>query len=241
MFATDALSTIDPIHGLQHHASTSATITMSRLHQGVPLYDRVKMLEIRGETVLMQAQNCLVMADCEGIVHLHSPELPYPIRARIIEVDLPRSLILLGEMNFLFETWHERKQIRVQPDAPVYFNLHKTGCLLRANLIDLDAGGVGATTAPRILDLLASGDDQSILMDINLAADLPLRNLRGTVCYARDLGPRAVRLGIRTHPTQDQTSQLNRYIEDRRGQIMDELLQAVNHHIGPAPVQDLYF
>ena len=98
MIRTETYTANDPIHGLQLHAGESACITMSRIHQGVPLYDRVKILEIRTDALLMQAQNSLVLVDSAGTIHLHSEHLPYPIQGQMLDQDLSKSLFLLGEL-----------------------------------------------------------------------------------------------------------------------------------------------
>jgi hypothetical protein len=241
MYRSDAFTTFDPIHGLQLHVSEAACITMSRIHQGVPLYDNVKILEIRAETVLMQAQNSLVLVDTDGVIHLHSEHLPYPIQAQMLALDLSKSLFVLGKLVYMSEGWKERAQVRVQPSEPVYFILQKMGYSLRANLLDLDVTGLGASIDPGFIDLMANDIDYNVHMDINLTPNLSIGALSGTVCYVHDIHHRAVRLGIHTRPTPVQTSQLTDYVEDRREKILSKLMDSYNHAIAPAPVQNLYF
>jgi hypothetical protein len=241
MIRTETYSANDPIHGLQLHAGESACITMSRIHQGVPLYDRVKILEIRTDALLMQAQNSLVLVDSAGTIHLHSEHLPYPIQGQMLDQDLSKSLFLLGELAYMPEGWKERSQVRVQPGAPVYFTMQKMGCLLRANLLDLDVTGLGASTDHDFIDLLANDIDYSVNMDLNLTPELSINALHGTICYAHDINSKAIRLGIHTRPTPEQANLLTRYIEGRHSRIMDELLDSYTHALAPAPVQNLYF
>jgi hypothetical protein len=234
-------STTDPIRGLQLHASEAATITMSRIHHGVPLFDHVKILEIRDDKVLLQAQNSLVLVDAAGVIHLHSEHLPHPIHAQMLDQDLSKSLFLVGNLAYAPMSWKERKEVRVQPEQPVYFTLERMGSLLRANLLDLEVTGLGASTDHTIIDLLADNVDYSVHMDINLSPELAIKALQGTVCYVLDLNNKAARLGIRTRPTLGQTDQLTRYVEERRGKIIGELMDSYMNCIAPAPVQNQYF
>ena len=237
----DTITSRNPIHGLQLHSSATPNITMSRVHHGMDLFDKVKILEIREYTVLMQAQNSLVLAECGGTIHLHSEHIPYPIQGQMVDEDLSKSIFVLGELSYLVEGWKERHQVCVQPEEPVYFTLQKMGCLVRANLLDLDITGLGASADRAIADLLDNDTDYGVSMDITLSPDISINHLQGTVCYAHDLNRKATRLGIRTRPTSAQTTQLAHYIEERRDKIIVELKDSYAHAIAPAPVQNLYF
>ena len=234
-------SSIHPIHRIQMFAGGSPFITLSRIYQGVALFDSVEILEIQADAVLLKTKNSLVLADYESDFYLHSLDFPQPIRGRMLQRDLSSSILTLGALTYMPEHWKERYHVRVKPSEPVFVTMKKMGHDFRACLLDLDETGLGATTDSEVREWIADKMDGDLSIFLQLTPNLSIKALRGKVCYTRDINRRTVRLGIRTTPTRAQIKQLNLYIEERRAQIMANLRDAFLHELSPTPVQNLFF
>jgi hypothetical protein len=231
----------DPLKGIELKGGQQLSVVMTRIHQGIPMREDVTILAVEGDAVLLATRNSLALVDMVGAIHLHSTEFPQTIRGRMLRRDLRKGTFLLGDLSYVPKNWKERSQVRVQPRTPIFFNIHKRLRYIRAGLLDLDIGGVGATAERSALGLLQEDDPHSVHLGLKLEPNLEISSIRGTICYKLDINQNLVRLGISLQPTSKQADQLARYVDQRRAEILQDLAEAYQHAVMPAPVESLYF
>ncbi len=205
------------------HTNHETPLVMTTSYQGMILSQEIKTVAVDKHRAVFQALDLGVCAALEGCVHLHCYFLSKPVKARVSDLYARRGMFSLSNFSYIEGTWRERLHERVQPKEPTYVSLRYRRMDFRASLLDISLCGMGV--------LLCTSDDpefefkanSSVCTDFQTSPNFKWIKLGGAIHYQKKLSNSIARLGIRLYPKLEQARQLERYIANRKTEIMEEL------------------
>lgn len=200
-------------------------LIMTKSHQGIILSQEVKPIVIDEYRVVCEAGDPRICAALEGWIYLHCPLFSRPIKARVMDLSIGKGMFSLSEFSYLKKGWVERLHERVQSRDPTFVSMRYHGRDIRSSLLDISTSGVGL--------LVGNPEDYDVTFEINSSVEIDFRinpafrwtKLGGAIQYRHFSTRSLLRLGIRLYPKEEQALHLDRYIADRKAEIMEELDQ----------------
>lgn len=161
----------------------------------------------------------------ERYVYLQSEQLPFPVRAHAVSVDIGGDEVILERLVPISNNFVNRNNLRVQPKEPVPVEIRKNDESDLASLSDLSLEGVGKIT------LGVQGKKEFNLhqsQEVNLSLKLPFSNTPLSICgvagrHTFDPKKNLYRIKIQLTPDSSSLSILTDYISQRQTEIMQEL------------------
>ena len=222
-------------------AGQSQSVQLTRLYMGVEFNQEVRILEVTPTHAIIQTHDPKMLLCLEGTIHLHGGSLPRPVIARLKEMNFDKGVLYLSDISYGTMDWRKRRHERVQPKSATQVSLRFRQKCYRTELDNISVDGIGLLADKEIGNEVHLQSGTNIHLDFQLEPYYLISDLKGTLIYANALGKYLVKLGIRTHPTIEQLPMLNRYIFNRKEEIMDELSQAYAKACEPQHVENLYF
>lgn len=222
-------------------ARQNSSLLMTKAYRGITLTKKIKTILVDKQRVVFQAFERDICAALKGSVHLHSQLLIRPVKARVKDQSVSKGSFSLFDFSYIKGDWNYRQYERVQPKDPTYVILNYQNRAIRASLLDISINGMGV--------LVGSSDDRELEFKPNTSIRSDLQNspifgwtkLGGAIHYQQTVADSIVRLGIRLYPKVQQSRQLEKYIDNRKAEISDELDQAYLSASIPAGVERQYF
>ena len=221
-------------------ADQQTPLTLTRSYRGMLLDQEVRILAVYPSYAIFEACDIKAFVDVSGLIHLHSPLLERPIRARLVGRDLGQCRLMLSDFVFAPGEWRNRSEVRVQPRDPIYLTLHSGHQAVLASLHDIQASGIGVLASQVNIEM-AGLKPRSPLHSSFQVGGLVLRRLEGSVEYIKSVSTTVARIGIHLRPRKEQLHSLQRYIDRRQAEILQELDRTYFHSMGPRRVEELYF
>ncbi|HVN55139.1 MAG TPA: PilZ domain-containing protein [Anaerolineaceae bacterium] len=221
-------------------ADQQTPLTLTRSYKGMLLFQEAKILAVHPGYAIFEACDIKAFVDVSGMIHLHTPLYDRPICARVIGCDLGQCRLMLTDFVFASNEWQDRSKIRVQPRDPVYLTLHCGRQSVLASLHDIQAGGISVMASQANLQVAGLQPGYPVRTSFQVGS-LVLRRLEGSVEYIRQASQTLARIGIRIQPRKDQLDSLQRYIDRRQAEILQELDRSYFRSMGPRRVEELYF
>ena len=208
------------------HADRNSSLLMTKSYRGMILNQEIKTVAVEEHRAVFQALDLDICAALEGSVHLHSNLLSRPVRARVKDLSVRSGMFTLSEFSYTKGEWKERLHERVQPKDPTYVSLCYRRECIRASLLDISLSGMGV--------LVCSSDDfelefppnSSACIDFEASPGFRWTKLGAAIHYQQKLSKTISRLGLRLYPKIEQARQLEKYITNRKAEIMEELDRA---------------
>lgn len=222
-------------------AKQHVPMTMTRNYKGILLNQDVKILDVYPNYAIFEACDAKAFADVNGWVHLHSPYLERPLCARLISRDMFRCTVMLTDFNFIHNNWVDRTQARVQPSTPVYLTIRSGRQDILASLLDIQLNGIGVLANQGSIKMAEIHPQAKVHASFQIAPNLVMKRVEGTVEYQRPCNKTVARLGISIQPRPDQVQILQRYIDRRQDEILQELDRTYFRALGPRRVEELFF
>jgi hypothetical protein len=219
----------------------NSSLMMTKVYQGITLTQKIKTILVNQQEVLFQAFNRDILAALEGCVHLHSQLLLRPVKALVKNQLINNGLFSLYEFSQIQGDWNDRKYERVQPKDPTYVTLNYQNLAIRASMLDISINGMGILVGNIDDQEFAFQTNTSIRSDFQTSPIFGWTKLGGAIHYQKKVADSIVRLGIRLYPKMEQERQLEKYIDNRKAEIMDELDQSYLSYSIPAGVERQYF
>jgi hypothetical protein len=219
----------------------NSSLLMTKVYRGITLTKKIKKILVNQQGVLFQAFDREIYAALEGCVHLHSQLLIRPVKAKVKDQPIRKGLFSLFDFSQKKGDWNDRQYERVQPKDPTFVTLNHQNMTIRASLLDISINGMGL--------LVGTSDDHefnfqpntSIRSDFHTSPIFGWTKLGGAIHYQLKVARSIVRLGIRLYPKIEQARQLEKYIANRKAEIMEELDQAYLNASIPLGVEYQYF
>jgi hypothetical protein len=216
-------------------------LVMTKSHQGIILSQEVKAVVVDKHRVVCEVGDPRICAALEGCIHLHCQLFSRPVKARVMDLSVSKGMFSLSEFSYLQRGWMERLHERVQPKDPTYVSMRYRGLGIRSSLSDISINGAGL--------LLGKSEDYEIKFEINSSVVIDFhinpafrwRKLGGAIQYQQSATSSLLRLGIRLYPKEEQARHLDRYIADRKAEIMEDLDQTYLTASIPSRIEYQYF
>lgn len=214
---------------------------MRKSFKGIILKQDVSVQEVNPDSITFQAANCKMCAALEGHVHLHSRQFHKPVIASVKDLNYCKGMFVLSDFDYSDTDWTRRKHERVQPKRPAYVILHWRRRSIRAPLDNISVGGMGVLGYKLFECGMKIEPRSKIKLDFQLLPDYKFVSVKGTVVYLHEMSSVVTRIGIELHTTAKEAQYLEKYVEQRKKEIMEELSQSFNELSKPWGVENLYF
>ena len=222
-------------------ASQNASLLLTKAYRGITLTKKIKTILVNQQRVVFQAFDRDICAALKGRVHLHSQLLFRPIKARVKDQSVSKGLFSLFNFSYVNCEWKDRVHERVQPKDPTYVTLNYHDMSIRASLVDISINGMGVLVGNSDNHEVEFQPNTSVCSDFHTSPTFEWKKLGGAIHYQKQVADSIVRLGIRLYPKVEQVRQLERYIDTRKAEILDELDQAYLSASIPTGVEAQYF
>ncbi len=227
---------------IERLAQQGSAFTLTRFYRGLLLSQEVRILTVLQNSATFRTYNVTRLAPSEeGCFQLHHPVLDRPVRACLRHCSFDNNTFVLSDFAYLSRKWKERSHDRVQPQIPTIISLRCELLRIHAICSDISVKGMGvlAQRSPRLAAQLVVG--KGILIDSPFFLEYRGKRLKGTVVSLSPVGPLLVRIGIQVDPDSNQALRLERYVAQRKEEIMGELGRAYLRALEPRRVEDLFF
>jgi hypothetical protein len=214
-------------------------VKLTRQYKGITLAQEARLVEVTPDSAKLQTTRTQHFPWLDGEIHLHNPALPRPIAARMRSLNLEQGVFLLSD--FAYKDWKNRQSERVQPQKPTYVKFFCRRESYRALLEDISLDGIGILADKNIdpEDRIRAGSKLNLYFQFSEGE--PFSDLKGMLVYRQKIGLHLVKFGIHLYPNQTQKSILERIINRRKEEILQELEQAYSLARGPQRIENLYF
>jgi hypothetical protein len=181
-------------------------------------------------------------AALEGFVHLHSRLLPRPVVARLKGLNVSKGMFILSDFAYSSAEWKERQHERVRPKDPTYISLRWKGKALRAPLVDISLNGMGILACKTRIDKeVKIQPASSVRLDFQLPPNFKFTAVKGRVVYMHPINQSVAKSGLRLYPKAREVRSLEKYIAQRKDEIMQEIDQAYLELSKPWGPESQYF
>ena len=211
---------------LDSHADQKSSLAMTKSYWGMILSQDINTVAVDKHRAVFQALDRDFCAALEGCVHLHSHFLPKPVKARVRDPSVRRGMFTLSDFSYIEGDWKERLHERVQPKEPTYVSLCYRRENIRASLLDISLSGMGVLVCISDDHELEFQPNSSVCTDFQTSPTFRWTKLGGAIHYQQKMSRSIARLGIRLYPKIEQARQLEKYIANRKAEIMEEFDQA---------------
>lgn len=233
--------TEDVLSVIGYLGQQNSALEVTKTYRGIVVQQDVNILEINSEEVTLRVTDIETCTALKGEVYLHNPLFPKPVMAQLKSMDLNKGLFVLSGLAYKDSDWKKRQYERVQPKHPTYVNLHWKGITVRACLANISVDGMGVTAYKLVEKGIKIQPGANIKLDFQLLADHKYTSTKGTVIYINATGKSLSLLGIRLYPRPREVHRLEKYITQRKQEILHELSLAYWEKSKPGGVESLYF
>jgi hypothetical protein len=219
----------------------NVTLKLTKSFRGISLNQDVSILEVDSSHAVLEATNLRMCAVLEGLTYLHGQELPKPLSARVVDLNIRRGIVILSDFSLVSAEWKARKHERVRQKFPTYVSLRCKSKPCRVPLEDVSLEGMGILAYQldqRGVPLEPGG---KICMDFQLAPGFRWSSVRGTVVYVQPRESSLARVGIQLYPDAKEARYLEGYIANRKKEILEEVTQVYMARSDPYSVINQYF
>lgn len=161
--------------------------------------------------------------------------------ARVVELDNYCGRLVLEEFKSLGRVWAMRSHDRVQPHQPTRVMLHCKDCFMPTFLENLSLDGVGLLAYKPIERGLEPRIGHAVKVDFDLPGMRRRLSLSGKLVNVIYPGAHVAYIGVQTYPSAQQAYLMEKYITNRKCEIIDEIDQVIHASFVPPNVHDMYF
>jgi hypothetical protein len=242
MTTNDKSSNENIISIIEQLANQGITLSLTWFFRGLLLSQEVRILSVFRDSAAFHAcdnKHFAPYQDC--YVQLHHPVFGKPVRAHLLYSSLDNCTFVLSDFSYVIKSWTERSLDRVQPKTFTRVSLGNYHTRFNVSCLDLNAKGIGlfAQSRSHLVEQILPGSN--VQLDLTLSSEYGWKRLEGVVIHITPISHLLVRIGIRLRPNLNQAIRLERYISQRKEEIMTELCWAYFHALEPRKVEDLYF
>lgn len=239
--STDAVSVPnDAIAAIELLGKQNATLEMHKTFRGIILEQDVSVEEVAPDSISFKATRCRMCAALEGHVHLHSRQFPKTVVAFVKDLNYRKGMFVLSDFVYSDTDWKIRMHERVQPKKPIYVKLHWRRRSIRASMDNISVGGMGIF-ANKLIYGMKVDPGSKIKLDFQLTPAYIFVSVKGTIVYLDEISSELTRIGIQLHTTVKEARLLEKYVTQRKKEIMEELNQSFNELNKPWGVENWYF
>lgn len=218
-----------------------APVTLTRIIKGLGFNHPASVVEIDREYMVVQTRQIHLYASLEGQCYVQNPSFPAPVRARLVDRNLARRLVVLAGFTLLTCSWVNRCQDRVQPRAPTCITVLCKQKSFTASVVDLNAFGMSVFVRKPMAEEVGLAVGEQVELSLRLQPKKLPERVQGLIVHTGPVSGLLLRVGIRFLPEKAQHSGFERYVAQRREEVLGELNQIYSRALEPRRVEDLYF
>lgn len=234
-------NTGDVLSVIKHLGQQKAPLELTQSYKEVLLKQDVNILYVSPDCATFRASNIEMCAALRDDVYLHSQLFPKPVMAHLKGLSISEGMFVLSDFTYQEVEWKERKHERVRPKNPIYVTLQWKRKELRASIENISLNGMGILAYKLSEKGLKIRPGSTISLDFKLPPNFEYSSVKGIVVYLNPIGDHSVKLGLRLYPKASDTQSLEKYIAQRKQEILDELDQLFSEVYWQRGVQNLYF
>jgi hypothetical protein len=213
--------------------------SLTKHYKGLTLREYFRIVEVKPECAKIKANKREIFPCLEGEIYLHSEVFPQSIAGRIHPVDYTKGIFLLSDLSYA--EWKDRSSDRVQPKDSVYLKLYHNRQIYRAFLDDISVLGLGIMGNKSIDPFNQLKPGEKVELEFDLTEEYTFSNLAGVLVYRQKIGLHLVKFGLKLSPNQFQKRSIEKYIHQRKEEILEEINQKYLRSREPQGVENLYF
>jgi len=215
---------------------------LTRFFDGLLLKLDSRLVSLYEGTACFWARDLKIIAAPGGRkVHLLHETLSRPIKARLQKCDLRQGQFALSDFGWARTGWRERSRERVQPKTPTYVSMDCRVETVQAAIMDLNTQGVGLLVKRATAHEPAILPHTRVRLDFHSQPKWKCSQLQGTIVHIEPVSLYLLRVGIQLQSSPNQTRLLERYTNQRKAEILEELDCAYRRTSEPRRIEDLYF
>jgi hypothetical protein len=222
-------------------AAKETQLSLTRLIKGIRFNHDVNIVAIYPDYAVMQTSDIKIYTTIEGNCHLHNQQFAKPVSACLIGRNLPRFLLVLANFSYLPNDWIDRYHDRVQPKVSTRIQLQAGRREIGATLVDVDMHGMGIFLRKSYMADSGITPGARVIIDLQLPPKYQWKKLAGIIVNIEPVGAHLTRAGIHLEPNPGQFKALERYLNYRKIEILDELNETYCRALEPRRVEDLFF
>ena len=209
-------------------------------YKGLLLTEDVRLLHSGKDYGVFQALNQPLYVSLKEQVYLHGPGLPNPMKAFIEEINLNRGWITLSRFKPLDSIWKDRREERVQPSKPLHIRLHNRSTQCLGSIDNISKSGMGILVDQKHGKDLLPEIGAKVKLDF-VWEERQIIHLNAVLISVKPIGQSLAKIGLTTQPGRKLQETLNRYIKNRKLEIMDELDSKWFNWQYPRTTKELFF
>jgi hypothetical protein len=231
----------DVLSVIRYLGQHNTTVELTKSFKGVEVHEDVSILEVCFNEAAFRISNTGMCAALEGDVYLHSRLFPKPVRAQIKSLNLNKGVLVLSSFAYIDNEWKKRRNERVQPKHPTYVTMHWKGKTDRPYVRNISADGMGLLAYKNLEKDMRIQPGSNVQLDFELPPENKYTALKGTVININAMGSSTSAIGMRLFPKAQDARFLERYVTQRKQEIIEELNQVFWELVMPRGVESLYF
>jgi hypothetical protein len=238
----DYLPAVDDVLSLiRYLGQHNDALELTKSYRGLVLKQEVNVLEVAGNDATLQTTNLEMSAALKGNVYLHNQLFPKPVMAQLKSLDLKNGILVLSGFAYIDNELKKRQHERVRPKLPTYVTLHWKSKAVRECMENISVNGMGILAFKFLEKGMTIQPGSKIQLEFQLSPDHKYSALKGSVIYINSLDSFLTTIGIQLFPSIRESRLLEKYVNPRKQEILEELNQTYWELIKPKGVASLYF
>jgi hypothetical protein len=217
------------------------TLKLTRPFKGMLFTQELSFVSLEMDRALFNISRGRLVANPGDRIFLRSPSGTEVYSARILELDNYLGQLVLAEFKSLGRSWAARSHERVQPHQPTRVTLRCQHCFLPTFLENLSLAGVGLLAYKPVERGLEPRIGQVVKVDFELPVARGRLSLPGKLVNVSYPATCLAYIGVQIYPNVQQSRVMERYITNRKGEIIDEIDRVIKASFSPPSIQDMYF
>lgn len=231
----------DPLALLGSLADRCAAIHMSHTYRGLLVSAEISLLKQYNNRALFHGPCSQLGIKPNDQILLHSPASDRVLAGRVLEISIHQCMLSIGCLQELEHPWVERSHERVRPQEPVRVTLRSGSYGLTTFLENLSLTGAGLLAYKPAERGVDPNPGQAVKLEFKLPRGGGQYTLPARIVNVDQPSSSLACLGIATYPNVDQARQLDRYITNRKSEILNEIHTTFAGSFESPRVANLYF
>jgi len=207
----------------------------------VVLTQDLSLVSLTPERTLVQLGSRWLSVNPGDPIYVHSPGCDKVLTAQVLAINIQSGELALGKFSLIDRSWVDRAHERVQPRQPIHAVLRIDDRTLTVSLENLSVNGAGLLAYNLPEHGFNLSPDEAVKLEFELPQTRARLALPARVVNLRYHGGHLACLGLHTFPNNPQARLLERTINLRKAEIMEELDQVFYETFQPRSVKELYF
>jgi hypothetical protein len=232
---------INTTSNLESLLERNPSLKLIRPFKGMLFTQELSFVSIEEDQAHFAISRGRLLANPGDRIFLRSSSGMEVFSALVLELDNYLGRLVLSEFKPIGRSWAARSHERVQPHQPTRVMLHCKDCLLPTFLENFSLAGIGLLAYKPVERGLELRIGHMVKVDFDLPLVRGHISLPGKLVNVSHPGERLAYLGVQIFPNMQQSRLMERYITNRKSEIIDEMDKVIHASFVPPSVQDMYF